>query len=173
MPKLENKITYNDVNQLPTSPANKRAIWQSINIVKEINKVMKAEPKNIYIEFARNEERNKEMKDSRAKQLMKKYTAIESQLDELKKYDHNVYKELKMHQNDKELGERLYLYFIQNGKCMYSGKALNIDELNKYEVDHIFPQSYIKDDSLDNKALVIREENQRKKRYTFIIRRYY
>lgn len=163
LPKLENKITYNDVNQLPTSPANKRAIWQSINIVKEINKVMKAEPKNIYIEFARNEERNKEMKDSRAKQLMKKYTAIESQLDELKKYDHNVYKELKMHQNDKELGERLYLYFIQNGKCMYSGKALNIDELNKYEVDHIFPQSYIKDDSLDNKALVIREENQRKK----------
>ena len=31
-----------------------------------------------------------------------------------------------------------------------------------YEVDHILPQSYIKDDSLSNKALVYKEYNQRK-----------
>ena len=30
-------------------------------------------------------------------------------------------------------------------------------------MDHILPQSYIKDDSIDNKALVLREQNQRKK----------
>lgn len=45
---------------------------------------------------------------------------------------------------------------------MYSGKTLEIDELSNYEVDHIVPQSYIKDDSIDNKALVLRSENQRK-----------
>ena len=66
------------------------------------------------------------------------------------------------HQNDREISEKLYLYFIQGGKCMYSGKTLEIDELSNYEVDHIRPQSYIKDDSIDNKALVLRSENQRK-----------
>ena len=46
---------------------------------------------------------------------------------------------------------------------MYSGRPLDIEKLSDYQVDHILPQSYIKDDSLDNKALVIMEENQRKK----------
>ena len=162
MPKADNKVTKQDIDEIPTSPANKRAIWQTICVVKEIVKIMKKEPKNIYIEFARHEE-EKVMKDNRAKQLLKKYEEIEKQLKEFKNYDPNVYKELKKHQSDKVLTEKMYLYFIQNGKCLYSGKALNIDELDKYEVDHIIPQSYKKDDSIDNKALVIREENQRKK----------
>ena len=46
---------------------------------------------------------------------------------------------------------------------MYSGKPLDINKLEFYEIDHIIPQSYIKDNSLDNKVLVLREENQRKK----------
>lgn len=48
---------------------------------------------------------------------------------------------------------------------MYSGKPLDINELwnsGLYEVDHIIPRAYIKDDSLENKALVYRKENQRK-----------
>lgn len=80
----------------------------------------------------------------------------------LKDYNPNVYKELKKKQNEKDFNERLYLYFIQNGRCMYSSRPLNIDTLYLYEVDHILPQSYVKDDSLSNKALVYKEENQRK-----------
>ena len=163
MPQSSGKITYKDVDEIPTSPANKRAIWKVMCIVREIVKVMGKEPQNIYIEFARNEEKNKTLKDNRAKDLLKKYDEIEKQIKYLKEYDNNVYKELKKHQSDKTLEEKLYLYFIQNGKCLYSGKKLNIDELNLYEVDHIIPQSYRKDDSIDNKALVIRSENQRKK----------
>ena len=163
MPQKKEKITYEDVAEIPTSPANKRAIWQTICIAKEIVKVMKCEPKNIYIEFARSEDNNKQMKNTRQKQLIKKYEEIEKQIKELKNYDHNVYLELKKHQNDKTLTEKMYLYYIQNGKCLYSGKPLNIDELSTYEVDHILPQSYIKDDSIDNKALVLKQENQRKK----------
>ncbi len=159
MPKAVGKITYKDIDEIPTSPANKRAIWKAMSIVKEICKVMKKEPNNIYIEFARNEEKNKTLKDNRAKKLLKKYDEIEKQIKYLKEYDNNVYKELKKHQSDKTLEEKLYLYFIQNGKCLYSGKKLNIDELSLYEVDHIIPQSYRKDDSIDNKALVIRSEN--------------
>jgi len=163
LPVPSKGITYKDIEDIPTSPANKRAIWQSICIVKEIVSIMKTEPSNIYIEFARNEEKKKQMKDARTKQLLKKYEDINNQLRILKEYDSLVYKQLKKHQSDKILTEKLYLYFIQNGKCLYSRKPLNIDELDKYEVDHIIPQSYIKDDSLDNKALVIKRENQRKK----------
>ena len=163
MPKSTGKITYKDVDEIPTSPANKRAVWKVMCIINEIIKVMGKEPQNIYIEFARNEDKNKTLKDNRAKDLLKKYDEIEKQIKYLKEYDNDVYKELKKHQSDKTLEEKLYLYFIQNGKCLYSGKKLNMDELSLYEVDHIIPQSYRKDDSIDNKALVIRIENQRKK----------
>ncbi len=162
LPKTSKNVTYKDVKDIPTSPANKRAIWQSILVVKDIVKKMKYEPKNIFIEFARNEEKEKSRKDNRAKKLLKIYENLNLQLSELNNKNSKVFQELKSHQNDRELSEKLYLYFIQGGKCMYSGKTLEIDELSNYEVDHIRPQSYIKDDSIDNKALVLRSENQRK-----------
>ena len=53
---------------------------------------------------------------------------------------------------------------MQLGKCAYTGKTLDIEKLktNLYNVDHIWPQSYVKDDSIDNKVLVISEENAAK-----------
>ena len=80
----------------------------------------------------------------------------------LRDYNPKVYKELKSKQNEKDFNERLYLYFSQNGRSMYSSKPLNIDTLYLYEVDHILPQCYVKDDSLSNKVLVYKDENQRK-----------
>lgn len=163
LPKEEKNIKYEDISIIPTSPANKRAIWQAMCIVKEITKVMKKSPTNIYIEFARSEDINKTLKDNRAKKLLKIYEDIEKQVKELKNYNHTVYLELKKHQSDKELTDKLYLYFLQNGKSLYSGKSLNIDELDNYEIDHIIPRSYKIIDGFDNKALVLRTENQNKK----------
>ena len=47
---------------------------------------------------------------------------------------------------------------------MYSGKPIKIDKLNttKYDIDHIYPQSKIKDDSFTNTVLVERELNAAK-----------
>lgn len=163
LPKTDKNIKYKDIEEIPTSPANKRAIWQSMLVVKDIIKKMKCEPKNIFIEFARNEEKEKTLKDNRAKKLLKLYENLDEQLAELRKKDNKVFRELKGHQNDKEISEKLYLYFIQGGKSMYSGNTLEIDNLSTYEVDHIVPRSYVKDDSLDNKVLVLKSENQRKK----------
>lgn len=42
--------------------------------------------------------------------------------------------------------EKYYLYFIQFGKCMYSGEAIDFSRLGDnhcYDIDHIFPQSKI------------------------------
>lgn len=158
----ENKFSYDEIDRIPTSPANKRAIWQTMKIVKEITKIMKCDPENIYIEFARNEERDKRVKDNRAKALLKIYDKFKDEIEKIKNYNPNIYKELKGKQTEKDFNEKLYLYFTQHGRCMYSSRPLNIDTLNLYEVDHILPQNYIKDDSLSNKVLVYKEENQRK-----------
>ncbi|MDR0788794.1 MAG: type II CRISPR RNA-guided endonuclease Cas9, partial [Bifidobacteriaceae bacterium] len=58
--------------------------------------------------------------------------------------------------------EKLFLYFLQNGKSMYGSACLDSNKLSEYEVDHIVPQTYIKDDSFDNKVLVLKSENQNK-----------
>lgn len=58
------------------------------------------------------------------------------------------------------------LYEQQNGKCMYSGRPLDINRLfadeHYGEIDHIIPFSRCGNDSLNNKVLVLTEENQNK-----------
>ena len=54
---------------------------------------------------------------------------------------------------------------MQFGKCMYTGKSIKLEELGTklYDIDHIFPQSYVTDDSIiNNKVLVLSEENGKK-----------
>lgn len=155
----DGKFTYDEVERLAGSPALKRGIWQSLQIVEEITKVMKCRPKYIYIEFERSEEA-KERTESKIKKLENVY----KDLDEQTKVEYKtVLEELKGFDNTKKISsDSLFLYFTQLGKCMYSGKKLDIDSLDKYQIDHIVPQSLVKDDSFDNRVLVIPEENQRK-----------
>ena len=87
-------------------------------------------------------------------------------LSELKEEYKNadIFTQLAKH-SDEQLSKRLSLYFMQNGKSMYSGKAIDINRIadNTYcQIDHVLPQSYIKDDSFENTVLVLSEENQRK-----------
>jgi len=68
--------------------------------------------------------------------------------------------------------DKYKLYFQQEGKSIYSGKALGDlteflqDSGKKYEVDHIVPYSLILDNTLSNKALVYASENQEKRQRT-------
>lgn len=59
----------------------------------------------------------------------------------------------------------MYLYFLQNGKSMYSDTVIDITRLNSgdYEIDHIYPRCIRRDNSFDNLALVLRDENQKKR----------
>lgn len=48
---------------------------------------------------------------------------------------------------------------------MYTGKPIELSEIynnNIYDIDHIFPRSKIKDDSLNNRVLVLKAENAKK-----------
>lgn len=67
--------------------------------------------------------------------------------------------------------ERYKLYMEQEGKCLYSGRELDLEmvldtQSHAYEVDHIIPYSLILDNTLANKALVRGNENQAKGQQT-------
>ena len=60
---------------------------------------------------------------------------------------------------------KLRLYEQQHGKCLYSGKEINLGRLNEkgyVEIDHALPFSRTWDDSFNNKVLVLGSENLNK-----------
>ena len=61
--------------------------------------------------------------------------------------------------------ESLFLYYMQLGRCMYTGECIDITKLKDgtYNVDHIYPQCFVKDDSvINNKVLVLSKANSDK-----------
>ncbi len=159
----KDKISYEDVKELYCSPSVKRGVWQSVKIVDEITKIMGQTPSKIFVEVTRSDgEKGKEV-NSRQKQLKNLYNQIKDidvsafgvgNLNDLKQnIESNDVKEFNR--------EKLYLYFLQLGKCMYTGEEIDLNNLytKDYDIDHIIPQSKIKDDGLTNKVLVKRREN--------------
>lgn len=146
-----------EVESLYVSPKIKRPIYQTMQIVEEIVRIKGEPPKKIFVEVARGPEEKKPTV-SRKNKLLDIYKNCKKQQAEL-------YEELGNY-NDSDLRrDALYLYFTQFGKCMYTGKRIEIADLfnkNIYDIDHIFPQSKIKDDSLDNRVLVLKTANEKK-----------
>ncbi len=150
------ELTYEDIEQANLSPTVRRGIWQSIKMVDEYVAALGGAPEKIFIEVTR-EDGKKVRTVSRRKQLLEKYKGVEGIAGLTAELNEKT--DLQLRQ------ERLYLYFRQLGKCMYTGKKIDLDSLstNLYDVDHILPRSYIKDDSLDNKVLVMRSKNAEKR----------
>lgn len=154
------KVSYdNTVKDLIVSPANKRAIWQTVQITEEIKKVMKCEPERIFIEMARGGEKEKRRTVSRKARLLELYAACK---DDVRDWT----KEIENREEREFNSKKLYLYYTQMGPCMYSGEEIDIDELmqknSKWDIDHIYPQSKIKDDSIDNMVLAKKVINNSK-----------
>lgn len=163
----ENKQYLSDqdgclLEDIPGSPAIKRGINQTLKILEEIVSITGKAPAKICVEMAREEVgkgKGKRTK-SRAKNLEELYSKLTK---DLRIYDGQTELKRELSGKKDELdSERLYLYFLQRGKCAYSGKRLDINQLASYHVDHIVPQSMVKDDSIDNKVLVLLKENEKK-----------
>ncbi len=139
------------VERLYVSPKIKRPIYQTLLIVKELVKTQKTAPEKIFLEVARFEGK-KERTVSRKKQLdelykncKKEYREIAEQLGQIK-------------DDDKLKSDKLFLYFMQCGRCMYTGERIDLEELmsnnSRWDIDHIYPQSKIKDDSIHNNRVL-------------------
>lgn len=154
-PKMDlESISYNIVNDLYVSPAVKRQIWQTLLVIKDIKQVMKQDPKRIFIEMAREKQESKKTK-SRKAVLLDIYKQSEK--------DTQLYEKLNSLTEEQLRSKKIYLYFTQLGKCMYSGEAIDFENLvsanSNYDIDHIYPQSKTIDDSLNNLVLVRKDIN--------------
>ena len=146
------------VQELSGSPAIKKGILQSIKIVDELVKIMGHAPESIVIEMARENQTTARGK----KNSQQRYKRIEDALKNLAPgLDSNILKENPT-DNIQLQNDRLFLYYLQNGKDMYTGEALDINQLSSYDIDHIIPQAFIKDDSLDNRVLTSSKDNRGK-----------
>ena len=148
------------VQALPGSPAIKKGILQSIKIVDELVKVMGRRPESIVVEMARENQYTNQGK-SNSQQRLKR---LEESLKDLgsKILKENIPAKLSKIDNNALQNDRLYLYYLQNGKDMYTGEKLDIDRLSNYDIDHIIPQAFLKDNSIDNKVLVSSASNRGK-----------
>ena len=147
------------LNDAYTSPANKKAIRQVIKVVDDIVKAASGKvPKQIAIEFTRDDDENPKRSQTRGSKLQKVYKDLSTELA-----SKAIAEELNEAIKDKKIvQDKYYLYFMQLGRDAYTGKPINIDEIQKYDIDHILPQSFIKDDALDNRVLVSKAVNNDK-----------
>ena len=167
--KQVDDIAYEQVDNLYCSPAVKRGVWQTIKILKEIINELGEKPKKIFIEVTRHDEEkgDKGRKLSRQTNLLNMYQSKEFK-DVVEKLGVDLGELLNElnHKNNNELrSEKLYLYFLQLGRCAYSGNKIDIKDLfddNLYDIDHIIPRSKRKDDSINNKVLVEKTLNETK-----------
>lgn len=164
LPKVEERIEkfdyVRDIIPLYCSPSVKKSIWNALNIVAEIEKVTGKAPDRIFIESTESTD-IKKAKDSRIAQLKYLYKTIEKEAEFNKNCSDKI--AAMYNTNEKLSNDKLYLWMIQLGRCMYSGENIDIDDLNNCEIDHIVPRCLIKDDSFENRVLVKRIMNQNKK----------
>lgn len=162
--KNKQSITYDDVKELSVPPMVRRGIWQALKMTDEYVNAVGRAPDKIFIEVTRNDglKGDNGRKASRKNKILelnkglgKDCSEVEEMIKELNREDMT---------DSKLRSERLYLYFLQLGRCAYTGNRINLEDLmgNRYDVDHIIPQSMTKDDSLDNKVLVERQKNAEK-----------
>lgn len=156
-----NVLSYNVVDEARVSPKVKRQIWQALRIVREIEHIMGHKPKKVFIEMTRYAGEKGKRTKSRRDQLLEKLKDIHD--PEVKQIYEAIEKE------DGNLitkRDKLYLYYTQLGKCMYSGEKIDLDDLlsnsKNYDIDHIYPYSKSDDDSLENKVIVKSSLNREK-----------
>lgn len=149
----------------------RRSVHQTLLIIDDIIKASFGNiPSKIFVEVTRNEDDKKKGKEtnSREKEINDFIQALikdnESQLFLNAKELNSDFETLP---KEKLKSKHIYLYFKQMGIDVYTGKPIDLNDVlssTKYDLDHIIPQSLIKDDSLDNLVLVDKEYNQRIKK---------
>ena len=172
--QFSQKEQINEIfNKVP--PKGKKSINKAVKIIDEIVSVKKVAPKKIFIEVTRQDDAAKKETTSRRDRI--KAAISEALKNDAHEYGKLVDKKQLLEEletvNDFELKTKhVYLYFCQLGIDLYTGKKIDLEDVlnsEKYDTDHIVPQSLIKDDSLDNLVLVDRTYNQRIKQAKYPI----
>lgn len=151
-----------DLDGMYLSPSVKRMVWQTMKILREIVEVRGYAPDKIFVEMARDDAKKRaanrgKRSKSRKETLLSIYKEDKEWCEVIKSCD-----EVKFRQ------KKVYLYFLQRGKSMYSDSSIEFLKLlsdnEAYDIDHIYPRHFVKDDSLENNlVLCLKSENAKKK----------
>lgn len=150
------------LDDMQVSSLVKRPIYRTLGIVREVCKACKETPEKIFIEMARGSKEQPKRTKSRRDRLEELYKQVKTK--DCAEVD-RMLTELQGKLDRQLRSNALYLYFVQLGKDMYSGEPIDLEHIKdrkRYDIDHIYPQSVVKDDSLDNRVLTATEINGKK-----------
>ncbi len=144
------------------SNAVKRPVMRALEITREVAKAF-GTPSKVFVEMTRGatEDQKHKRTVSRSEQIKALYATCEEDTRELEK-------QLESYGDSADTllqSDRLFLYYMQLGRCMYTGQAIDLTKLKDgtYNIEHIYPQSKVKDDSiLNNEVLVLSTVNGQK-----------
>lgn len=147
------------MSEMYVSNAVKRPIFRTMDIVSDVVKATGCPPKKIFVEMARGGTQDQKGKRtlSRKKQLLECYKQVKN--GDAKQLAAQL--EAMGTAADNRLQDRkLYLYYLQMGKCAYTGNPIDLSRLGdgSYNLEHIHPQSLVKDDSILNNLVLVESE---------------
>lgn len=158
--KLLAEIEPEDLDEMYFSAPVKRMVWQTLCIIKELEKVLGKAPKRLFVEMTRNEQKDKKRTDSRRQYFLELYKNIKDEGKDWKALINQA------DENGTLKSKKMYLYLTQRGRCMYTGHSIDLEDLfndNLYDIDHIYPRHFVKDDNImNNLVLVEKEKNAHK-----------
>ena len=152
--KVLSEMQYEDLDELYLSSPVKRMVWQTILILQELEGVLGGCPSRIFVEMPRENGEKGKRTDSRRQKLTELYKGC-------KVDGRNWTKELDKWSDQELRSKKLYLYYLQQGRCMYTGEPIDLDDLfndNLYDIDHIYPRHFVKDDSIENNLVLVKKE---------------
>ena len=161
--QLANRILKEKLEILPKNslrnPVVEKILNQMINVVNEVSKEY-GRPDEIRIELARELKKNAEERANMTSEIGKA-TLLHQKYAEILQKEYGI----KVPSRNDIIRYKLYLELANNGfKDLYTGQKIEKENIftDKYDIDHIIPQSRFFDDSFSNKVLVPRGANLKK-----------
>lgn len=157
--------TIEDLDGMALSPSVKRMVWQTLKILREVVALRGYAPDKIFVEMAR------DSADKRAQNKGKRTSSRKDFLLDAYKNDKEWRQAIASQDDSAFRIKKLYLYYMQNGRCMYSGDPIDLHTLmagnEMYDIDHIYPRHFVKDDSLENNLVLVKKTINAHKTDTF------
>lgn len=149
------ELKLEDLDEMYFSAPVKRMVWQTLQIITELEKVMGTAPTKVFVEMTRKHDDNKKRTQTRKDKFLDLYRSVKND-------EHNWSQIINTADSDGTIrSKKMYLYLTQKGRCMYTGRPIDLDRLfddNLYDIDHIYPRHYVKDDNIDNNMVLVEKE---------------
>lgn len=149
-----------DLDEYYFSAPVKRMVWQTLKIIRELEDLFGEAPECVFIEMTRSHDEKPRRTKSRGEQFMTLYKDIIKENPEWKTVIQNA------EDSGKIRSKKMYLYLTQMGRDMYTGEKISLDHLfesNIYDLDHIYPRQYVKDDNLANNLVLVNKPDNNNK----------